>query len=87
MADEFATHSDSVSAPAREMFLITPHATNEVTPLPKAIRANGAGDVVLRAAESGADVTVTMAAGEILPVRAQYVRAAGTTVAVLHGLA
>lgn len=87
MADEFATHQDTVSAPARGMFVITPHATNEVSPLPKAIRANGAGDVVLRAADSGADVTVTMAAGEVLAVRAKYVRVTGTTVAVLHGLA
>jgi hypothetical protein len=86
MADNFSSHSDSVSAPARDMFLITPHASNAVSPIPKAIRANGAGDVVLRAIGSSADVTVTMAAGEVLSVRAQYVRASGTTVAVLHGL-
>jgi hypothetical protein len=42
--------------------------------------------VVLRAVGSDIDVTLTLAAGEILPVRVQYVRAAGTT-AALHGLA
>ncbi len=87
MADNFTNNSDSVSAPGRQMFQITPHATDEVSPLPKAIRADEAGTVALRAADSGADVTVTMAAGEVLPVRAKYVRVTGTTVATLHGIA
>jgi hypothetical protein len=87
MADKFASYSDAVSAPAREVFLITPHATNEVSPLPKAIRADSAGTVTLRAIDSAADVTMTMAAGEVLDIRARYVRVTGTTVATLHGLA
>lgn len=87
MADPFATSADSVGNPARQMFVITPHATNEIDPLPKAIRANGAGNIVLRAVDSAADVTITVAAGEVVPVRAQYVRASGTTVSGLHGLA
>jgi len=87
MADDFASYATGLESPASKMFLITPHASTEITPSPRAIRANGAGDVVLRAFGSAADVTVTMAAGEILPVRAQFIRASGTTVAVLHGLA
>lgn len=86
MVDKYAG-ADSVTSSGREMFLITPHVSNEVDPLPKAIRADGAGTVVLRAADSSADVTVTMAAGEVLEVRARFVRAAGTTVATLHGIA
>ena len=87
MADKFVSGSDTVTAPARDMFVITPHATNEVSPLPKAIRADTAGTVTFRAVDGAADVTVTMAAGEQLQVRAKYVRAAGTTVTLLHGLA
>lgn len=87
MADDFARSPDTLWGPARKMFLISPHATNEVSPLPKAIRADTAGTVALRAAGSSADVTVTLAAGEVLAVRAKYVRATGTTVAILHGLA
>ena len=87
MSDSFSRFSDSPSAPARGMFAIAPHDTNEVDPLPKAIRADSDGTVTLRAADSTADVTVTMAAGEILPVRARHVRAAGTTVTTLHGFA
>lgn len=87
MADEFADRQDKEFGPARSMFLITPHATEPLNPVPKGIRANAAGTVTLRALESDADVTVTMEAGEVLDVRALYVRVSGTTVAVLHGLA
>lgn len=87
MADSFTGHSDAVSNPARKVWAITPHATNEVDPLPKAIRADTAGTIALRAVDSGADVTLTVAAGEVLPIRAQYIRATGTTVTTIHGLA
>ncbi|NBW09746.1 MAG: hypothetical protein EBR82_17155 [Caulobacteraceae bacterium] len=86
MADPFQISSDSIIAPARKMFLITPHATNEIDPLPKAIRADGAGVIVLQAADSGADVTINVSAGEVIAVRARYIRASGTTVSVIHGL-
>ncbi len=85
MADPFE-NVDAVDAPARKMFLITPHATNPIDPIPKAIRADNAGTIALRAVGSAADVTVTVAAGEVLAVRAQYIRVAGTTVTVIHGL-
>ena len=86
-SDSFSRFSDSPTAPARRMFAIAPHDTAEVDPLPKAIRADSGGTVVLRAADSDADVTVTMAAGEVLPVRARHIRASGTTVTAIHGLA
>lgn len=86
MSDKFSGNADSVSAPARQMFPIVPHVSNPVVPLPKAIRCDLAGNVVLRAVDSTADVTITMVASEVLAVRAQFVRAAGTT-ATLHGIA
>lgn len=86
MADKFEKFSDTVFSPAREMFAIVPHATNPVDPMPKAIRCDVGRTVALRAADSAADVSITMRAGEELHVRVLYVRAAGTT-ATLHGLA
>ena len=86
MADQFANFGDTVSTPAKKMFAITPDATAAVSPIPKAIRCDVAGTVALRAMGSAADVSITMAAGEVLPVRVQYVRASGTS-ATLHGLA
>tara|TARA_B110001454_G_C12671813_1_gene414090 strand:+ start:895 stop:1155 length:261 start_codon:yes stop_codon:yes gene_type:complete len=85
MSDSFSSTADTVSAPGRKMFAITPHATNALNPIPKAIRCDVAGTVALRAIDSSVDVSITMAAGEVLAVRAQYVRAAGTT-ATLHGM-
>jgi hypothetical protein len=87
MADPLSSLADSTMAPSRNMFLITPHATNEVDPVPKAIRADGAGTIALRAVGSAADVTINVAAGEVIPVRALFIRATGTTVSVIHGLA
>lgn len=85
MADPFS-NVDYVDAPARKMFLITPDDTQEINPIPKAIRADNAGTVTLRAVSSLADVQLTMAAGEVLPVRAKYIRVTGTTVTVIHGM-
>lgn len=83
--DEFSTYGDSVSAPAREMFAIVPHDTAPISPLPKAIRANSAGTVTLRAVDSAADVTLAVAVGEVISVRVNFVRT--STTASLHGLA
>lgn len=73
--------------PATHVFAVVPHDTN---PLPfscKALRANTAGNVVFRPIDSAVDVTLTAAAGELLPPTIiTHVRATGTT-ASLHGFA
>lgn len=83
MADKFANVPDDVTAPARKMFVITP-SNSFIDPLPKAIRANAAGSITLQAVESDTPVTLDMAAGEVLAVRAIKVTAAGMLV---HGFA
>lgn len=80
MADNFSMYTDSVTSPARRCFTITPHDTNELAILPKAIRAPSDGVIALRAVGSDADVLHPVLAGERIDVRAQYVRATGTTV-------
>lgn len=88
MADRFNTSSDTVTAPARNAFAITPHATNEIDPLPKAIYVGTGGDITLRTIDGTADVLFkAVPAGSILDVRARYIRTAGTTAADLVGLA
>ena len=88
MSDRFDTLADTPAQPARQAFAITPHATNEVDPLPKAIFVGTGGDLTGRAAGSGADVTFkNVASGQILDVRFQYIRASGTTAADIVGLA
>ena len=76
---------DGAMAPALRMFAIVPSDGVALTILPKAIRCDVDGVVVLKPVGSDTDVTLNMAAGEILPVRAEYVKT-GTT-ATVHGLA
>ncbi len=88
MSDKFAKDDDIVFAPAREVFLITPSDTDEVSPTPKAIRADDAGEITFRTVDGSEDVTMAFAAGEVLAVRVKYLRETGTTVpAAIHGLA
>jgi hypothetical protein len=88
MADRFEAQIDSLSQPARDAFTITPHASNEIDPLPKAIFIGTGGNITLRAVDSGADVVFkNVASGQILDVRAKHIRVSGTTAADIVGLA
>ena len=82
-----AFQNDSPSSPALYAEALTPHDTNPLTRLPKAIHCNTAGAVKLRAVGSATDVTFQVAAGQVLAVRATHVRATGTTVTDLVVLA
>lgn len=84
MYDKF---SDTTYSPARLVYLITPSANTPIDPLPKAIRAGSSGNITFRAVDSSTDVTMVVVAGEVLPIRAQFIRVAGTTVTTIHGLA
>lgn len=77
--------NDTTISPARRMWLITPDDDTPVARLPKAIRADSDGVVVLLAVDSDVSVTINVVAGEQLPVRVSHILV-GTT-ATLHGLA
>ena len=76
---------DNITSSARSITAITPSDTAELATVPKAIRCDIAGTVAFRAVDDAAFVSITMAAGEVLPVRAAHIKATGTT-ATLHGL-
>lgn len=80
--DSFQTSSDMLAAPSRAPFAVTPHDTNELTTIPKALYVGTGGTVILRGVGGAADVTFkNVANGQVIDVRAQYVRATGTTAA------
>jgi hypothetical protein len=85
--DRFRSQTPALADPARAAFAITPSNDQPLAILPKAIIAGSAGTVALRAVDSPSDVTVALAAGQILPLRVLYVRAAGTSATGLVGLA
>lgn len=75
-----------LSGPATHVFAITPHDSNPLPSPCKAIRANTAGNVVFRAQDSAADVTMAVAVGDVIFALVTHVRATGTT-ATVHGFA
>ncbi len=86
-SDSFRYHNDKVSDPARRAYTITPSDSADIVPLPKVLLIGIAGNIVLQAADSDADVTIAASAGQIIPIRARYVRNTGTTAGQIIGLA
>jgi hypothetical protein len=87
MADPFSSAADSVVAPATRVAAVVPHDTNPLPDIPKALFVGTGGHVVLRGAGGGADAAFrNIADGTVLPVRAQFVRATGTSAADIVAL-
>jgi hypothetical protein len=87
MSDQFSGRADSVSAPATRAAAVVPHDSDPLAQIPKALFVGSGGTVVMRGAGGGADqVFKNVADGSVLPFRAQYVRATGTTAADILAL-
>lgn len=87
MADYFATSADTVSAPARRALTVTPHDSNALTDIPKALYVGTGGNITMRGVDGTADqLWKNVPAGALIPFRAQYVRATGTTAADIVAL-
>lgn len=80
MSDKFGSTVDTLTASARNAAAVTPHNTNALPLVSKALYVGGAGNVVCRLIDDAGDVTfVGVPAGAILPIRVSHVRATGTT--------
>lgn len=87
MADQFSGTLDSVSSPATRAVAVVPHDANALVDIPKALFVGTGGNLVARGAGGGADALFkNVASGSILPLRAEYVRASGTTAADIVAL-
>lgn len=85
--DRFEQMQDHVMAPARSAFAITPSDSAKLAILPKALFVGTGGALAVRLADDTADILFkNVAAGQILDIRADYVRATGTTAADIVGL-
>lgn len=86
--DPFGSVSDSLIAPAREAFALTPNDTADFARATKAFYVGSGGDIVLRAVGSDTDVVLrNVASGSVLAIRLRAIRASGTTAQNLVGLA
>lgn len=87
MTDTFQSAADSVSSPARSARAVTPHDANPLADIPKALFVGTAGDITMRGIDGTADqLWKNVPAGAILPFRAHYVRATGTSAANILAL-
>ena len=87
MTDYFSGHADSVVAPATRGVAVSPHDANALADIPKALFVGVGGDLVARGVNDSGDVTFrNLASGSVLPFRARFVRATGTTAASIVAL-
>ena len=84
--DKFANRSSGLDSPASDVFPITPDDDTDLATATRAIRADGAGDVVL-VTVAGNERTCRFSAGETRAIRATRVKATGTTASALEGMA
>jgi hypothetical protein len=87
VADQFSNNADQVSAPATRALAVTPHDSNALADIPKALFVGTGGHIAMRGVNGSADqLWKNVPSGAVLPFRAQYVRATGTTAADLLAL-
>ena len=80
MPDPFSLNADTITSPSRRALAVAPHDTNALTDIPKALYVGTAGNITMRGVDSSTDqVWKNVPAGALLPFRAQYLRATGTT--------
>ena len=77
--DPFESYTDSLIAPAKHAFAITPDDNADLPTTTKALYIGTGGDLVVRLVDSTQDVTfVAVPSGAILPLRVDAVRTAST---------
>lgn len=77
-----ATDALGLQTSADDLFAITPSDSVALTTIPKALLCTVAGNVAVRGTGS-TPVTIPVTIGQILPIRARYVYATGTTATVI----
>jgi hypothetical protein len=86
MTDVFSGTADTPIAPSEAPYAITPDDVNPLAIVPKGIYVGNGGNVVLRGVRGTEDVTYyNLPDASYINVRAQYVRANGTTATGLIG--
>lgn len=87
MADKFESYANTAN-PATSAIAVAPHDVNELTNgACRALFVGSGGTIVMRGVAGLVDQTwKNVAAGSILPFRAQFIRATGTTAADILAL-
>jgi hypothetical protein len=87
MTDSFSGVVDSVGAPARRAAAVVPSDSEALAEVPKALFVGTGGSITMRGIGGSADqLWKNVPDGAVLPFRAQYIRATGTTAADILAL-
>lgn len=86
MPDRFASRNASLTGPAFGGFAITPSDSAELEEVTRAIYIGSGGNLAVTLHSGQAVTFKNIADGVLLPVRAAYVAATGTTATDLVGL-
>jgi hypothetical protein len=78
MADAFESYQAGMESPASRWADITPHDTNTLANIPRAIDCAADGTVAI-VDGTGSEVTILLTAGQPYPVRPSIIKATGTT--------
>jgi hypothetical protein len=86
MTDQFSNSADRVSAPATRAVAVVPDDAAALGEVPKALYVGTGGTITMRGSGASDSVWANVASGTVLPFRARYVRATGTTAADILAL-
>jgi hypothetical protein len=78
--DNFSDKPRNLGDPATFVAVVTPNDTNALAEVPKALYVGTGGDITMRGIGGSSDsVWKNVQTGAIIPFRAQFIRATGTT--------
>ncbi|NBR70746.1 MAG: hypothetical protein EBT75_01395 [Proteobacteria bacterium] len=76
--DSFSRFQTQDFSPLTRAASVTPHNTNELGFVTRALYVGGAGDVAVTMQDSGEVTFVDVPAGTVLPIRVKVVKSTGT---------
>ena len=87
MSNPFSGVSDAPYAPATRSVAVAPDDSNPLADIPKGLFVGTGGNIAMRGMSDTSDQSwKNVPSGAVLPFRAQYVRATGTTAADILAL-
>lgn len=85
-AQDLANGGNSINAPAGRFAAITPHASNDLGFVSRAVYVGGAGDIAAVDVDNNPVVFKAVPAGTLLPIRVRRINAVNTTATSLVAL-
>ena len=80
MANNFQFHESQLDSPGRSLSAVTPHDSNDITNVARALWVGVGGDIsIIAAGDDSAVVLKNVPSGSLVPIMTARVRATSTT--------